>query len=347
MATSDTWNNSTRCDLPVSPNQLYSLHQFGLHIIPIQTLLMNKLYNFIFIILALPCMGQDAEDWTKDLQDAHVRINGTRASMVLDQPGWVQSPTNPKLILNEELQAYLFIEQKKLTVEEYEMDWMPILIGEDKPDLITSIRFQDYRGKLIKSKAQTPRGDQVLWLAYIGNDKNVLDIKGAYPLEQANQAEQQTLAMLRSLYIDDQIIIRMFETMPFTADVERHGFTEEESYMVNSVLLTNPQTRQTIQILLMDQFDSSREEIIGQEINRLNDMDIQVDLDESEFNGRYTDLLIYQSPSYDGEEWTYTALIFQDNQYFNVTMIMAESPENRHLFKEIVESVQLKEERKK
>ena len=131
---------------------------------------MNKLYIYLFLFITSPAYAQDGENWTKTLQDQHVRISGTVASFILDQPGWVQLPTNPNLILNEEQQAYLFIEQKKISIEDFETEWMPILLGDEKPDEMHPISFLDYRGKLIKTTAQTPRGDQVLWFVYLGNE---------------------------------------------------------------------------------------------------------------------------------------------------------------------------------
>lgn len=302
---------------------------------------MNKLYIYIFLFFALPCFSQDSEVWTKTLQNEHHRINGTVAYLILDQPGWAQSPTNPSLILNEEQQAYLFIEQKKSSLEDYESEWMPMLIGDEKPEMMHSITLQNYHGKLIKTMAQTPRGDQVLWLAYLGNEEKVLDIKGAYEKVKDNVLEPQIMAMIRSIYIDELAVVQLFETVPFTAEVEKHGFTEEASYMANSLILTNPETNQNIQMILAEQ-ESSKEEIIAMEREYLSDQNAEIILHESETIPQSMELMVYRSPLNEEGTSTYSAYIFLDKKYITVTTNMENTPANHQLFQEICASVRIK-----
>ncbi len=291
--------------------------------------------------MAFSGIAQESENWTKTLQDKHIRIRGTVAYMILDQPEWAQSPTNPKLILNEEQQAYLFIEQKKVSLEDYETEWIPIFLGDDKPEMMKTIHFRDYQGKLIKTTAQTPRGEQVLWLAYIGNNARVLDIKGAYEKMNESILEKQVLSMIRSIFIDENAILQLFETVPFTADVEKYGFVDEASFMANSVIITNPETNQNLQMVLAYQ-ESTREEIMELEREYLSEQEAEIVLNESESNPQEMELMVYRSPFNEEDVYTFTAYIFLDKKFISVSTNMAFTPENHQLFREICASVRIK-----
>lgn len=291
--------------------------------------------------MALTGNAQEHQDWTKSMTDAHVRISGTVAYMILDQPGWTQLPTNPNLILNEEQQAYLFIEQKRVSISDFETEWMPMFLGEEKPDEMHSISFLDYHGKLIKMTAETPRGDQILWVAYLGNENRVLDIKGAYEKGKDSVLQPQILAMIRSLFIDDSVVVQMFETVPFTAEVEKHGFTEEASYMANSLIITNPETFQNVQIVLTNQ-ESTKEEIMEMDREYLVDQEADILFQESVTDPQSMELTIYRSPFIGEEVCTYSAFIFLDKKFISVQSNMTYTPANVLVFKEICASVRLK-----
>lgn len=302
---------------------------------------MNNLYIYIILFISISCYSQESENWTKAQQDQHIRISGTNVSMILDQPGWTQLPTNPNLILNEEQQAYLFIEQKKVSIEDFESEWMPIFLGDEKPDEMRPISFLDYRGKLIKMTAQTPRGDQILWVAYLGNEKRVLDVKGAYEKEKDSVLEPQILAMIRSMFIDDNVVVQMFETVPFTAEVEKHGFTQEASYMANSLMITNPETYQNVQIVLANQ-ESTKEEIMEMNREYLVDQEADIVFQESLTSPHLMELTIYRSPFIEEAVCTYSAFIFLENKFITVQTNMAYTPANEQMFREICASVQIK-----
>ncbi|MCF8238085.1 MAG: hypothetical protein K9I85_08010 [Saprospiraceae bacterium] len=308
---------------------------------------MKILYILIIIQFGTSVMCQSTEDWTKERDSRQERIRGTIASMIVDQPGWSFFPTNPNLIVNQDKKAYLFIEQKIVSLEEYESVWMDLLLGDIAPTFQRDLTFLQFKGKLLKSKTDTPTGEQVIWLAYLGDENQVIDIKGAYPMDDDQILEPQTLKILRSLFLDDQITIGMFEAMPFTAEVEKYGFTEEDSYAMNNAFLTNPESGQNLQISLMGLMEATPDEIIAQELERLNEMDVQTDLVTSEKDGVRMDLLIYQNPLNSEEEWTYSAMIFQGDTYLNVTMNMSNTPENLQMFQQIIRSVKMKSEPEK
>lgn len=302
---------------------------------------MSKLYILCCLLFAFSGHAQESEDWTKDITPKHSRISGTNAYFILDIPGWAPLPANPNLLVNEEKKAYMFIEQKKASLEEYESDWIPILLGDIKPLLTRQIRFKDEKGKLIKTILESDRGEEVLWLAYIGNQDRMLDIKAAYASDKDDLLEGELLTLIRSLFIDEQVIIGPFETVPFIADVERHGFVEEASYMPNSLMITNPETMESLWMVLTEQTET-REEILQMDREYLTEQEAEIIIEESWTDPEPTDFKVYNTSLNNEGISTFSATIFMENQVITVSINMPYTPANEQMFREILSSVRLK-----
>lgn len=177
-----------------------------------------SLFNFISLMAVL--IGYSA------LTAQPLQVNGTIASIDISDSPLTISPHDPRMFVNEEMEAFLLVEQKTLTLQQYE-EILPHMFNTENPMMHGVIQTLSGNGKWYKALFNNQGENYIFWFAYIGEDKTIVDIKGGYAAEKDEALHDIYQKIILSFSIEPVLEKDPFGQLPFTIDMETHGFVDE------------------------------------------------------------------------------------------------------------------------
>lgn len=155
-----------------------------------------------------------------------IQVNGTIASIDISDTPMTISPHDSRMFVNEEMEAFLLVEQKTLTPEQYE-ELLPHMFNTENPMMQGVIQTPAGNGRWYKALFNNKGENYIFWFAYIGTAHTVVDIKGGYAVEKDGALHDIYHKIIHSFSIEPIIKKDPFEQLPFTLDIYTHGFIDE------------------------------------------------------------------------------------------------------------------------
>lgn len=177
-----------------------------------------RVFNFFLLIAGLiACQATSAQP---------MQVSGTIASIDISNSPLTISPHDPRMFVNEEMEAFLLVEQKALTPRQYE-ELLPHMFNTENPMMQGDIQTPSGTGKWYKALFNNQEKKYIFWFAYIGEAQTVVDIKGGYAAERDEALHDIFQKIIHSFSIEPVSEKDPFEQLPFTLDMHTHGFVDE------------------------------------------------------------------------------------------------------------------------
>lgn len=199
---------------------------------------MNKLIDIVIvsILFFTSAIGQSTIDLSKNKNDKNINIKGTYLS--IDTSGLnLKVSASPRVFINENDHTVFSIEQKQVSVENYE-SFIEKMLKFDSVFTEKKVIFNEFRGKMIVGKINIENTDKAFWICYLGNNDFIIEIKGFYNLNLESKYKAAFEKAIKSIFINSKREISIYEDLPFYLDEHKFPYKKELSFMPQSIALS-------------------------------------------------------------------------------------------------------------
>ncbi len=293
---------------------------------------MYKLFIFtINILFSGLAIGQETIELSNNNHEGKINIKGTYLS--IDTSGLnLKTSASPRTFIDEKDKTVFNIEQKQVSLEDYESLFINKMLKLDTILQKDKIRFNDFKGNLIVSKVNLDNTEKSFWLCYLGNSKIVIEIKVFYNIDLEDKYKKAFYKAIKSIYIDTSKKISIYEDLPYYLDEEKFPYKKEFSFMPQSISISKD-INGSKRIITITYTESNKDEI-----NELKKA-FGENIEKSQNEGKE----IFTSIQYNNDKIKLKGLIVYKNQIINLVCISSSSDKEAiDEFKEIAKSITFK-----
>ena len=289
------------------------------------------LFISVQLLLSFVSKAQEILDLSNNTMEGTISIEGTNLNIDTSGLNLIMSKS-PSIFINEAEQTVLSIEQKNVSIEDYES-----VIGQmlrmDSVKRHASLKFKDFTGKLTVGKVNIENTTKFVWFIYLGNSEFVIDIKGFYNENLEPKYAQAFDHCVKSMYINTAKTLSLFDGVPYYFDESKFPYVKDMSIMPLSITMSRQVNDEKRQITMF-YFETTAEEL---------------DELKSSFNGDTEKIVIDDREIYRNIDKTNTrsiliAFIFRGSEVIKLHCISALNDASAaEEFQDIVRSVKFKE----
>ncbi len=290
----------------------------------------RKIYIVILSFISTFSFGQDTINLSENLNDNNIIIKGTYLS--IDTSGLnLNVSSNPRAFFNENDQTVFGVEQKDVSIDNYE-SFIGKMLKFDTIFKESIVVFNEFTGKLIAGSTKIQNVDKDMWFCYLGNKDFVIEIKGFYNSDLKSIYKVPFEKVINSLFIDSNRKMSIYEDLPFYLDENKYPYKKEFSFMPLSISISRVYDG-NLRSITMSYFKSNNKDIQELKEGYTNDVDKFI------INGKE---VITRTIEADGKITLKGIVIYQD-QLINLTFIASDlDKEAIKEFKEIAKSITFK-----
>jgi hypothetical protein len=258
-----------------------------------------KKLHLVLVIFGLhfsTSKAQDTWDLSNNKIDNTIAIAGT--NLKIDTLGLnLKMSSSPRTLVHEDEQTVLGIEQKDLSIQDYE-SIIGMMMKFDKVISEYKIKFEKFTGKLTIGKINIDNSNKYVWFFYIGNSDMVIDIKGYYNEILHSKYEKPFEKVFKSAFIDMQRKLSIYEDLPFYLDEVKFPYKKDLSFMPQSVAISRT-VGKNIRFVTLSYFETDMSEIEelrknpeGEDYFKDDEREIFSSIEKSEEEFKYNGVIV-------------------------------------------------------